>query len=164
MNLFYHTLQILAQQHYQKVLPWDTLGSMPYSWLSHGLDLTQIVMDIRKQIQITVLIINNNLCFNKIFNKSFPGTAWVRFPTPGCPGLWTSPRCSWMSKNSLKLLFSSYLTTFVSTKFPKSHSLGKSRFNALLLGVRGSGPNPDGHGHQETTKINLFYHTQQLLL
>ena len=43
-------------------------------------------------------------------------------------------------------------------------SLEQPRLNALLLGVIGSGPHPDGHGHLETTKINLIHHTQQLFL
>ena len=86
---------------------------MPYSWMSEALDFTQMVMDIQKQLKITIFIIPNNFCFNNIAKKSFPGT---------------------------------------------------HRGPALLLGVRGSGPHPDGHGHPETTKIILFYSTQQLLL
>ena len=46
---------------------------------------------------------------------------------------------------------------FFSTTLPISHSLGHPRVNALLLGVPGFGPHPDGHGQQETTKINLFF-------
>ena len=60
-------------QHFHKVIPWDSLGSMPYIWVSEALDLTQMVMDIQKQLEINIII---------------------------------------------------YLTTFVSTKLPKSHSLG----------------------------------------
>ena len=65
-----------------------------------------------------------------------------------------------------KQLISSYfitLSTFASTTLPKSHSLGYTGVNALLLGVRGSRPHPDGHGHLETTKIKLFHRTQHLL-
>ena len=136
---------------------------MPYFWVSEALDLTQIVMDIRKQLNLTYLIIPNNFCLKNISKKAFPGTARVQCFTPGCLRLWTSPRWSWTSRNNLKSLFSSYLTTFVSTNLPKNHSLGEPGFNALLLGVRGSGHHPDGHGRPETTKINLLYHAQQLL-
>ena len=70
---------------------------MPYSWMSEALDFTQMVLDIHKQLEITILILTNNFCFNKL---------------------------------------------------PKSHSLGHpAGVNALLLVVRGSGPCPDGHGH-----------------
>ena len=47
--------------------------------------------------------------------------------------------------------------------YQNSHSLGHTGVNALLLGVRGSGPHPDGHGRPKTTGNNYFYHTQQLL-
>ena len=74
---------------------------MPYSWLSEALDLTQMVIDVRKALKITIFIIPNNFCFNNIAKKLFPGT-------------------------------------------PRGH--------ALLLAVRGSGPQPDGHGQMP----NLF--------
>ena len=73
-NLFYHTKQLLFQQHYQKVISWDTPGSMPFIWVSEALDLTQMVMDIQKQLKTTIIIIPNNLCFNNITKKSFPAT------------------------------------------------------------------------------------------
>ena len=71
-------------------------GDMPYSWLSEALDLTQMVMDIRKPLKITIFIIPSNCCINNITKKSFPGTS--------------------------------------------------RRGHALLLGVGGSVPRPDGHG------------------
>ena len=66
INLFYHTQQLLLHQNYQKVIPWDTPGSMPYSWVSEVLDFTQMVMDIRKQLRLTIFIIPNSFCFNNI--------------------------------------------------------------------------------------------------
>ena len=69
INLFYHTKQLLFPQHYHKVIPWGTLGSMPYSWVSKALDLAQMVMDIWKQCITTILIITNNLCFNSNSKK-----------------------------------------------------------------------------------------------
>ena len=90
-----HTNQILFQQHCQKVIPWDTPGSMPYSWLSEALDLTQMVMDFRKQLKSTYFITPYNFGSNNIAKKSFPGTPQGQCPTPGCPRLWTSPRWSW---------------------------------------------------------------------
>ena len=47
---------------------------MPYSWLSEVLDLTQMVMDIWRQLQTIVFILYHNFCFNKIVKKPFPGT------------------------------------------------------------------------------------------
>ena len=47
---------------------------MPYSWLSEALDLTQMVIDVRKALKITIFIIPNNFCFNNIAKKLFPGT------------------------------------------------------------------------------------------
>ena len=35
---------------------------------------------------------------------------------------------------------------------------------SLLLGVRGAGPRPDGHGHSNTTYNDQIHHPQQLLL
>ena len=49
-------------------------GVWSYSWMSEALDFTQMVMDIRKQLKITIFIIPNNFCFNNIAKKSFPGT------------------------------------------------------------------------------------------
>ena len=149
------------------------MGSMPYSLVSEALDLTQMLMDIQKQLKLTYLIIPNNvfsttlpknhslgdlgvnalhlgvqgsgphpgghvhqetteltyfitpnkMCFNNVTKNSFLGTPWGQCPTPGCLRVWTSPRWSWTSRNSLKQLLSSYLTTFVSTILPKNHSL-----------------------------------------
>ena len=92
--------QPLFQQHFQKVIPWDSLGSMPYIWVSEALDLTQMVMDIQKQLEITIFIIPNNFCLNKIAKKSFPGTLRGQCPTLGCRRLWTSPRWSWTYGNN----------------------------------------------------------------
>ena len=105
IDLFYHTQQNVFQQCNQKLFPGDTLGSMSYTWVSEGLDLTQMVMDIQKQLKSTYFIIPNNFSFNNITKKSFPGTP---------------------------------------------------RVNALLLGVRGSGPRPDGHGHRKQLKSTYF--------
>ena len=48
---------------------------MPYSWLSEALGLTQMVMDIWKQLKSTYFIIPNNFCFNNFSKKSIPGDA-----------------------------------------------------------------------------------------
>ena len=81
---------------------------MPYSWVSEALDLTQMVMDIQKQLKSTYFIIPINFCFNNLSKRSIPGDA---------------------------------------------------RAQVLQVLVGASGPHPDGHGHPETTKINLLYHT-----
>ena len=46
---------------------------MPYSWVSEALDLTQMVMDIWKQLKSTYFIIPNNFSFNNFSKKSIPG-------------------------------------------------------------------------------------------
>ena len=51
----------MFQQHFQKVIPWDSPGSMPYSWVSEALDLTQMVMDIRKQLKSEIDVQKQNL-------------------------------------------------------------------------------------------------------
>ena len=88
----------MLQQYCQKVIPWDTPWSMPYSWLSEGLDLTQMVLDIRKQLKITDFILPHNFFSNNIAKKPFPGTPLVQCTTPGCQRGWTSPRLSWTSR------------------------------------------------------------------
>ena len=50
---------------------------MPYSWPSEVLDLTQMVMDVRKQLKITVFIIPYNFCFINISKKAFLGLLLV---------------------------------------------------------------------------------------
>ena len=104
ITIFIMHNRILFQQNCQKVIPWDTPGSITYSWLSGALGLTQMVMNIQKQLEITIFIITNNLCFNKIAKKSFPGTPRGQCPTLGCPRLWTLPRWSWTSGKNVKQL------------------------------------------------------------
>ena len=50
---------------------------MPYSWPSEVLDLTQMVMDVWKQLKITVFIIPYNFCFINISKKAFLGLLLV---------------------------------------------------------------------------------------
>ena len=119
---------------------------MPYSRLSEVLDLTQMFMDIQKQLKTTTFIIPNNFCFNKIAKKSFPGTPLGQVPDLAVWGGWTSPRWSWTSRNNLKQLLSSSPTTFVSTTLPKSHSLGLPLVRFQPLQSEAAGPRPDGHG------------------
>ena len=49
------------------------------------LDLTQMVMDIWKQLQISIFIIPSNFCSNIIAKTSFPGTHRGQYPTPCSP-------------------------------------------------------------------------------
>ena len=44
-------------------------------YLLERLDLTQMVMDIQKQLKSTYFIIPNNFCFNNLSKKSIPGDA-----------------------------------------------------------------------------------------
>ena len=95
----------MFQQHFQRVISWDSPGWMPYSLGSEALDLAQMVKDIRKQLKSTYFIIPNNFCFKNISKKSFPGTPWGQWLTHGCPMLWTSPRWSWTSYTTKINLF-----------------------------------------------------------
>ena len=84
--MFHHTKHLLFQQHYQKVIPWDTPGSMTYIWVSEALDYTQMVMDVQKQLEITIFILPNNFSFKKIAKKSFHGTPLGPVPDLGVGG------------------------------------------------------------------------------
>ena len=68
----------MFQQHFQKVIPLDSPGSMPYSLGSEALDLAQMVKDIRKQQKSTYFIIPNNFCFYNYLKKSVPGDVRVQ--------------------------------------------------------------------------------------
>ena len=146
MNLFYHTLQILAQQHYQKVLPWDTLGSMPYSWVSRGSVLHPDGHGHAETSKINLFYHTRQLLF---LRHSLKVISW---DTSGSlPYTWVSTvlDLTQMVMDIWKQLKSTYFiipNNFFSTTSPKSYSLGHPGVNALLLVVRGSGPCPDGHG------------------
>ena len=93
---------------------------MPYSCVSEGLDLSQMVMDIQKQFKITVFIIPHNFCCNKIGKKPFPVTTPGQCPTPVSQRGWTSPWWSWISGNNLEQLFSSSPITSVTATLSKA--------------------------------------------
>ena len=46
---------------------------LPYTLVSLGLDFTQMVLDVRKNLKPTQFYMLNNLCFNNFFKKSIPG-------------------------------------------------------------------------------------------
>ena len=79
--------------HCQNVISWGSpwSGPRPSRWL----DLTQMVLDIQKQLHVTIFFIPNNFCFNNIAKKSFPGTPLGQVPDLAVRGRWTSPRWSW---------------------------------------------------------------------
>ena len=62
----------MFQQHIQKVIPWDTPGSMPYSWVSQALDLSQMVVDCRKQLKSTYFYHTQQLLFQELYQKVIP--------------------------------------------------------------------------------------------
>ena len=45
ISLFHHTKQLLLQQHYQKIISWDSPWSGPRPWSLRQLDFAQMVMD-----------------------------------------------------------------------------------------------------------------------
>ena len=46
---------------------------LPYTLVSLGLDFTQMVLDVRKNLKPTQFYMLNNLCFNNFSKKSIPG-------------------------------------------------------------------------------------------
>ena len=95
-----------------------------YCWLSLALDLTQMVLCVRKHLRATHFTLLNNFCFNNTTQKSSPGGCPCSQPTTGCLWPWAWPRWSWMSRNMWKLPSFKYWTTFVPTTLPKTHFLG----------------------------------------
>jgi len=77
------------------------------------------------------------LWFQQYFQRIISWDHLCQVPDLGVRGGWTSPRRSWTSRNNFKYLFSSFLTTFVSTTLPKRHSLGLpwpcSRHRKILI-------------------------------
>ena len=134
----------MFQPNCQKVIPWDTPGSIPYSLLCQALDLNQMVMDIRKQSEITVYYAHQ-LLFQQHYQKVIP------WDTPGSiPYSWVSEALdlTQMVMDIRKQLKSAYFiipNNFSLHNITKKSFPGTPRVNALLLGVRGSGPHPDGH-------------------
>ena len=145
-NYFHHFQQLLFQQHIQKVIPWDSPWSGPRPCSLRYLDITQMVMDIQKELKTMIFIIPNKFCFNNIAKKSFLGTPLGQVPDHAVRGAGTSPRWSWTFPNDLKQLLSSFPTTFVSTTLPKSHSLGLPLVRFQPLQSEAAGPFPNGHG------------------
>ena len=46
---------------------------LPYTLVSLGLDFTQMVLDVQKNLKPTQLIIPDNFCSNNFSKKSIPG-------------------------------------------------------------------------------------------
>ena len=69
----------------KKSFPGTHRGQCPTPGSPRHLDFTQMVLDIHKQLQILILIIPNNFCYNNNAKKSFPGTHRGQRPTPGSP-------------------------------------------------------------------------------
>ena len=63
--------------HFNAIFPKiHSLGKsllLPYTLVSLGLDFTQMVLDVRKNLKPTQFYMLNNLCFNNFPKKSIPG-------------------------------------------------------------------------------------------
>ena len=70
INLFN---QLLFQQFCPKINPWGCPCSCPTPGSLWCLDLTQMVLAVRKKLKSTHLNIPNNFCFNNFAQKSIPG-------------------------------------------------------------------------------------------
>ena len=58
----------------KKSFPGTHRGQCPTPGSPRYLDFTQMVLNIRKQLQIPILFIPNYFCFNNIAKNAFPGT------------------------------------------------------------------------------------------
>ena len=63
----------MLQQLCSKINPWCRPCSRPTPGSLWCLDLTQMVLDVRKMLKSTHLIIPNSFCFNNFAQKSIPG-------------------------------------------------------------------------------------------
>ena len=74
---------------------------LSYSWLSLALelplDLTQMVLEVKKNLKPTQFFILNSFCFNNFAQKSIPGVVLAHGLLLAVFGAWTSPRWSWTS-------------------------------------------------------------------
>ena len=68
-----HPKQLLFQQLCSKINPWCRPCSRPTPGSLWCLDLTQMVLAVRKMLKSTHLIIPNGFCFNNFAQKSIPG-------------------------------------------------------------------------------------------
>ena len=68
--------------HFNAIFPKiHSLGKsllLPYTLVSLGLDFTQMVLDVRKNLEPTQFYMLNNLCFNNFSKKSIPGDVRAR--------------------------------------------------------------------------------------
>ena len=93
------------------------------------LDFTQMVLAVRKHLEMAIIIILNNPeqpLLMQFFQKFTLWGSPCSCPTPWCLWGWTSPRWSWMSGKTLNQPSFTCWTTFASTTFPKNQSLGMS--------------------------------------
>ena len=97
---YYTSLQLLFQQLCWKINPWCRPCSRPTPGSLWSLDLTQMVLAIRKKLKTTHLNIPNNFCFNNFAQKSIPGVVLAHGLLLAVFGAWTSPRWSWLSGKS----------------------------------------------------------------
>ena len=78
---------------------------LPYTLVSLVLDFTQMALVVQKNLEVAILVILNNpeQPFLMPFFQKF--TLWsspCSCPTPWCLCCWTSPRWSWLCRNTLK--------------------------------------------------------------
>merc|ERR1712175_2729 len=65
--------QPLLMQFFQKIHSLGKSLLLPYTLVSLGLDFTQMVLDVRKNLKPTQFYMMNSLCFNNFSKKSIPG-------------------------------------------------------------------------------------------
>ena len=87
----------------QKSIPGDVRAQVlqePVGASHSDLDLTQMVLAVRKKLKSTHLNIPNSFCFNNFAQKSIPCVVLAHGLLLAVFGAWTSPRWSWQSGKS----------------------------------------------------------------
>merc|ERR1711929_74677 len=65
--------QPILMQFFSKIYSLGKSLLLPYTLVSLGLDFTQMVLDVRKNLKPTQFYMLNNLCFNNFPKKLIPG-------------------------------------------------------------------------------------------
>ena len=148
----------------KKSFPGTHRGQCPTPGSPRYLDFTQMVLNIRKQLQIPILFIPNYYCFNNIAKNSFPGTHRGQFPTPGIQRHLDFTQMVLDVRKQLQIPILFIPNYFFSTTLPKNQSLGHTVVNALLLAVGGAWTSPRCSWTSGNNFKYLFYSSPTTVL
>ena len=126
---------------------------LPYTWVSLGLDFTQIVLAVGKHLDMAIMIILNNLeqpILMQFFQKFTLWGSPCSCPTPWCLWGWTSPRWSWMSGKTFKPTQFYMLNNLCFNNFSKKSIPGDVRAQVLQ--------EPVGASHADQGRKSGMHH------